>query len=59
MNQTTTPPDKHAPDLAKGSPPNATHPVTVMTGMQVYRRLLSYLRPYAGVFCVCVHVIYG
>jgi hypothetical protein len=54
MNQTTTPPRKHAPDPATGTAPNATPPVKVMTGMQVYRRLLSYLRPYAGVFFVCV-----
>jgi subfamily B ATP-binding cassette protein MsbA len=62
MNQTTTtPPGKHAPDPAPGSPPNATPPVKVMTGMQVYTRLLSYMRPYVGVFCVCVlgYVIYA
>ena len=61
MNQTTTPPGKHAPDPATGTAPNATPPVKVMTGMQVYRRLLSYLRPYAGVFFVCVlgYMIYA
>ncbi|MDO8909818.1 MAG: lipid A export permease/ATP-binding protein MsbA [Pseudohongiella sp.] len=36
-------------------------PVKVMTGMQVYGRLLSYVRPYIGVFFICVlgYIIYA
>lgn len=58
---TTTPPGSDAPDPAPGSSPNSTAPVKVMTGLQVYTRLLSYMRPYAGVFCVCVlgYIIYA
>lgn len=39
----------------------ATMAVKVMTGLQVYTRLLSYMRPYIGVFCVCIlgYVIYA
>jgi subfamily B ATP-binding cassette protein MsbA len=62
---TTTPPGSETPESApgpsSGNSPNNTAPVKVMTGLQVYTRLLSYMRPYVGVFCVCVlgYIIYA
>ncbi|MDP1757107.1 MAG: hypothetical protein Q8L38_06640, partial [Pseudohongiella sp.] len=44
-----------------GSAQTTTAPIKVMTGLQVYTRLLSYMRPYIGVFCVCIlgYIIYA
>lgn len=52
-----TPTNSHTtPDPAQAVPA-----VKVMTGMQVYGRLLLYVRPYIGVFFICIlgYVIYA
>ena len=41
--------------------PGSPAPVRIMTGMQVYGRLLLYMRPYLGVFLICIlgYIIYA
>ena len=60
-----TDPVKSADNLHASSSPapgaQALPPAKVMTGMQVYGRLLLYVRPYIGVFFICVlgYIIYA